>query len=46
MHQGQLLLIFNNTYSAHGTSGASQQVVYVYLFDEDEFNSYRNKNTI
>lgn len=35
--------IFNNTYSAHGTSGASQQVVYVYLFDEDEFNSYTDK---
>lgn len=34
---------FNNAYSVHGTSGASQQVVYVYLFDEDEFNSYTDK---
>lgn len=34
---------FNNAYSAHGTSGASQQVVHVYLFDEDEFNSYTDK---
>lgn len=31
---------FNNAYSPHGTSGASQQTVYVYLFDEDEFNSH------
>lgn len=35
--------VFRNTYSAHGTSGASQQIVYVYLFDEDEFNSYTDK---
>lgn len=34
---------FNNAYSPHGTSGASQQVVHVYLFDEDEFNSYTDK---
>lgn len=36
---------FNNAYSPHGTSGASQQVVYVYLFDEDEFNSFTNTKT-
>lgn len=37
--------VFDNKYSAHGTSGASQQVVYVYLFDEDEFKSYTDKTS-
>lgn len=37
--------VFYNTYSAHGISGASQQVVYVYLFDEDEFKTYTDKTS-
>lgn len=36
----RITMAFNNAYSAYGTSDASQQVVYVYLFDEDEFGSY------